>query len=449
MTRILRQLVHHQVFVATLLSSHVLFPSNCLAGQPPTGSVAVFEYDAAQPIRVDTIRTSMQDAQFAMYQLRYASPSGGDVSGFLSVPNHAGRHPAVIVMHGLPGNAHGAMASHGLQLAAAGTVVLAIDAPWARRGGSLTFTPEDSTEQVQLIRDLRRAVDLLRARSDVDPGRIAYIGGSYGAAMGALLAGVEPRLAAAALYVGDGGLVAHLTDSAGNPNPGNALASLDPSARARWLQAMRPIEPIRFVGAARMPLFFQNGRRDADVESQDAEALHAAAPPASVVQWYDAGHSPPPDARQALMDWVMERAGIRATTSPVADLAPVTFRPDLRGPEDAFALGRRYFEWLRTARIDSLHAAVRGTIDPSSLRQMARTLQFRLVTGASTTEERIVESRRTTQYWRLVGEAGEGDRLIVRIVLSPEGWMLGYGAGPERGTPPPDRVLLTRTGSPP
>jgi dienelactone hydrolase len=63
--------------------------------------------------------------------------------------------------------------------------VIAIDAPFARRSGApIAFTRRDRAEQIQLIVDLRRAVDLLRARADVDDDRIAYLGMSYGAVMG-------------------------------------------------------------------------------------------------------------------------------------------------------------------------------------------------------------------------------------------------------------------------
>ena len=65
-----------------------------------------------------------------------------------------------------------AMVGIGLDHAARGAVVLAIDAPFARRGGDpFVFSPRDSLEQVQLIKDLQRAVDVLLARSDVDSAR--------------------------------------------------------------------------------------------------------------------------------------------------------------------------------------------------------------------------------------------------------------------------------------
>lgn len=98
-------------------------------------------------------------------------------------------------------------------------------------------------EQIQLIVDFRRAVDLLRARPEIDADRIGYLGVSYGGAMGGLLAGVEDRLSAVVLVVGDGGLVAHFT---GAEYEGGELVRLDPAARDAWLAAMEPSEPLYY-----------------------------------------------------------------------------------------------------------------------------------------------------------------------------------------------------------
>ena len=49
---------------------------------------------------------------------------------------------------------------------------------------------------------VRRAVDLLRAGREVDPNRIGLVGWSLGARVGAVTAGVEPRLHAVVLMSG-------------------------------------------------------------------------------------------------------------------------------------------------------------------------------------------------------------------------------------------------------
>ena len=92
--------------------------------------------------------------------------------------------------------------------------------------------------------------------------------------MGALFVGIERRLKAAVLIVGDGGLVSHST----GPEDVAFLSSLSCATRDNWFRAMVSIEPIRSVGHANVPLLLQNGRLDDLVPAADAEELHAAAP---------------------------------------------------------------------------------------------------------------------------------------------------------------------------
>lgn len=251
--------------------------------------LSVFSYDRAAPLAIE-LQPQPTQGTVAVYQVSFDSPGGGRVTGSLATPNATGRRPAVLLMHGLPGTAIEALNLMGIELAARGAVVLAIDAPWVRRGGLPDFTTRDSVEQVQLIQDMQRAVDVLIARDDVDPTRIGYVGGSYGGAMGALFVGIERRLRAANLFVPDGGLVAHFTNEAGEAV--GPLASHGTQTQQLWLGAMRPIEPIRYVGRSTpTPLLIQNGRSDPLVTVEDAEALHAAAGNPKEVIWYDAGHN--------------------------------------------------------------------------------------------------------------------------------------------------------------
>src|SRR5215471_15028290 len=49
---------------------------------------------------------------------------------------------------------------------------------------------------------MRRGVDLLLARRDVDPKRVAFVGHSYNAGVGALLSGLDRRFKAFVLMAG-------------------------------------------------------------------------------------------------------------------------------------------------------------------------------------------------------------------------------------------------------
>jgi uncharacterized protein len=294
-------------------------PSACAATPvtaPSTAPLplATFAYDRATPL---VLRDSLERTAdgVTVRRLSFASPKGGRATGFLVVPTDAprgagGRLAGVVLLHGAPGSAS-QMLGLAAPIARHGAVVLALDAPFARRDPNdpLTFTPRDSADQVQLVVDLQRAVDVLAARPDVDATRLGFVGGSYGGAIGALLAGVERRLRAYSLELADGGLAAHFT-----AEDGRRLAPPGPIPVARWcrwLDALEPIAPLRFVGrAAPAALLFQWGRHDPLVPAYRADALWRAAPEPKERRWYDAGHGLPPEAWADRMAWLAAHLGL-------------------------------------------------------------------------------------------------------------------------------------------
>jgi uncharacterized protein len=290
----------------TATSSVAAAPTSLTAsGGDPTG---LFDYDPRQPLAMTTQQTRAEADGITVASITYASPKGGEVPALVVIPKGTGPFPGVIVQHGMPDTKEGLLPA-AIDLARSGTVAILIDAPFNRpqqgrvRSDPLTFTPKDRDEQIQLIVDLRRAVDLLAARPDVDRDRLAYVGVSYGAAMGGLLAGVEDRLKAYVLAVGDGGLVSHFTgpDDANRPE----VQSFPAEQREQWLQAMRPIEPINFVGqAAPAALLFQAGRQDELIPRQDTLRYYQAASQPKELRWYDAGHFLNCAANKDMMAWL-------------------------------------------------------------------------------------------------------------------------------------------------
>src|SRR5262249_53886130 len=155
-----------------------------------------------------------------------------------------------------------------------------------RPAGPFTFTAQDYAEQVQLIIDLRRAVDLLSARPEVDVQRLAYIGWSYGAAIGGLLAAVERRIKGYVLAVGGGGVVAHFT---GRGVGSAAFRCLAPEQQQAGQALMEPIEPLHYVGqAGPAALLFQAALHDQAVPIEEARAFHQAGSEPKRIIWYDA-----------------------------------------------------------------------------------------------------------------------------------------------------------------
>jgi uncharacterized protein len=175
----------------------------------------MFDYDADLPLDL-TEHAVTSHPHATLYELSYASPHGDRVPASLIVPATPGPFAAVLLQHGMP-SWRGSLLAYALDLAPTGTVSLLIDAPFARPAqryrvrGPITFTRQDRHEQIQLIVDLRRGLDLLTSRTDVDAQRLAYIGRSYGATIGGVLAGVETRIRTYILAVGNAGLVTHFT----------------------------------------------------------------------------------------------------------------------------------------------------------------------------------------------------------------------------------------------
>ena len=264
----------------------------------------LFEYDREVSLDIHEVSSRIEDG-LAVIEITYASPKGGRVPATLMVPQGTGPFAGLVMQRSME-------LEFGMRYAHYGAVVIYVDPPSFRPQdtgprGILTFTEQDREEQIQLIIDLRRAIDLLLARSDVDPERIAYLGVSYGGAMGGLLAGIDHRLQAYVLVVGDGGFVTHQT------NPENLTMPLNEffEEYKAWIDDMWPIEPIHYVShASPTPLLFQNAVRDQYVNVEDAIRYQDMASEPKQVIWYESEHWPLPD--EVFMDnakWLQEFIG--------------------------------------------------------------------------------------------------------------------------------------------
>lgn len=263
---------------------------------------SVFEYE---PVAFDTVETPGRQVtgELATTNVVFQGPTG-PISGRLHRPDpsQAGG-PGVLLLHGSGGSADQMDPVAGL-LACSGATALAIDAPNAgRREHFVRFTEEDYHEQIALIQNLRHSLDLLIEEQGAS--KIGFLGISYGAAMGSLLVGVEPRITAAALMVGDGGLVAHFTEG-GEPVPEVA----DQPGIDDWLDRMGPIEPSLFLADATMPVRLVSARHDESIPESDALAWHAAAGETAEVVWVDTDHSMSPQASTDTVRWLGGHLGL-------------------------------------------------------------------------------------------------------------------------------------------
>jgi beta-lactamase class A len=158
----------------------------------------LFDYDAKAPLDIhDKIIEEFDGG--SLHDITYTSPKGGPVAAYLVVPK--GKGPFAAILFGHWGNGTRAeFISEAKLYARAGAVSLIPDYPWDRpqpwhKTPNHYDKPElDREIEIQAVLDLRRGMDLLLARPDVDPKRIAYVGHSYGAQWGSILSAVDRRM---------------------------------------------------------------------------------------------------------------------------------------------------------------------------------------------------------------------------------------------------------------
>jgi cephalosporin-C deacetylase-like acetyl esterase len=191
------------------LTLSLLFASTLFAQTFDADLLRHFDYDQKAPLDIKEAGIE-QRGDVAIHDISYASPKGGRVPAYLVVPRGKGPFAAVIWGHwyqdGSPFLNRKEFLDEAVALASSGVLSLLTDGPVARPGFVRDPDPlgdAQINDRVQQILDTRRGVDLLLARADVDPKRLAYVGHSYNAATGAFLAGIDKRFKAFVLMAGN------------------------------------------------------------------------------------------------------------------------------------------------------------------------------------------------------------------------------------------------------
>jgi len=167
-----------------------------------------FDYDRQMPLRLKQISVQRRE-HASVYDITYESPKGGLVPAYLVVPKGRGPFAAVVWGHWYWDNSsmrnRRQFLDEAIVLAQAGVVSLLPDGPVARPDHVTNKEPLNEQQVVDLVQaivDMRRGVDLLLARRDVDPKRVAFVGHSYNAIVGAFLSGIDRRFKAFVLMAG-------------------------------------------------------------------------------------------------------------------------------------------------------------------------------------------------------------------------------------------------------
>jgi hypothetical protein len=293
-------LVSTIVWVARLLFDSSDGDSQSVAAPAQTYEelIKMFEYDRSAPL--DLKENSSEEKDGAMvHEITYASPRGGRVTATLVTPHTTGREVGLIFAHGAGGRRRDFL-PEAMLFAEVGAVSLLIDDPCARpskwRRDIFDFDKPDQARAgfIQAIIDLRRGVDLLSARPDVDPNRLGFVGFSFGATLGGILCGVEQRIQAYALM----GTVLRFTDFW-------QRRGLD-----AYIRATAPFNVVNYIGhASPAAVLYQFGRQDANVPEQDAIEFYRFGPEPKDIRWWDGGHQQNIEATRQRVEWFHTKLG--------------------------------------------------------------------------------------------------------------------------------------------
>jgi len=184
--------------------------------------------------------------------------------------------------------------------------------PWHKTPDHFDKREVDREIEIQAVVDLRRGIDLLLARSDVDPKRLAYVGHSYGAQWGSILSAVDKRMRTSILMAG----VAEMADIlVRSDDPGMVdFRKTQPAGQLeKYSQVTGDIDAIHFVGkAAPIPLLLQFANYEQYFDKTSMQHYVAAASDPKRVLYYDTGHDlNDPQALEDRYDWLVKHINLR------------------------------------------------------------------------------------------------------------------------------------------
>lgn len=237
---------------------------------------------------------------YTVTKVTYWSANNQQVPAVFVLPTSAKegeKLTCLVLMHGLGQNKTALSILWG-PFIKAGYAIFSIDAQY--HGDRKPKVPVDlfglsvySTRDmlVQTVVDLRRGIDYLETRKDIDPTRIGYAGFSMGGIIGTLVSAVDTRLQAPILALA-GGDWKLMFDNSKLSNTERARQQ-NHEAAALGVSVLESVDPLRWVARiSPRPVLFVNGDHDTVVPVVSGKALQDAAGTPKEIFMYKGEHVP-------------------------------------------------------------------------------------------------------------------------------------------------------------
>ncbi|MFA6448900.1 MAG: alpha/beta fold hydrolase [bacterium] len=300
-------------FLLQILSlTIVLFAAlQCRAAE--FGSLPITEfyaYDQKAPLNA-ILTPQPGSGGYTLYRVDFDGVWGRRVPGLFMVPlNLTKPCPAIIFGHGYTGSKDDVRSALD-KVASAGFCMLSIDM-WYHGDRKVEGKKMYSRDLYQMreglalsVIDLRRAVDFLQSRKEVNPDKISYVGGSMGGILGGLFAGMDSRVQAPVFIVGGGDWPYLLRNSiVGQVDLGLDYNETQRMAReaAKALAPTDTLNTVQYI--APRPMLMINAKHDILVNPFSNKEMFLRAGPPKKIIWFDSDHGVPiDDAIGIMLKW--------------------------------------------------------------------------------------------------------------------------------------------------
>jgi cephalosporin-C deacetylase-like acetyl esterase len=244
-----------------------------------------YEYDQDLPL-LDSVHLLRDTTDHQLFYLSYQSVHDQKVTALMTLPKEPEQPvPTIILMHGLGDRKTVDYIEAGNQyFLDAGYAVLRLDI--SNHGDRFKYDYDfDLTEGyrywtrdliTQTVFDLRRAIDFIQTREELDPSRIGYYGISLGGIIGTIFCSVEERVDVPVIVLAGGNLNLMFGKNAISGDTRDYLSIIDP------INYVAKISP--------RPLLMINAEDDDVVPPITSKLLYNAAKKPKEIIWHPGRH---------------------------------------------------------------------------------------------------------------------------------------------------------------
>lgn len=290
--------------------------------------VKLFDNDKNQPAEETLARINGRPG-VRIFDYSFASPMTGRVPGTLVTPDRFGRFPAILfghwMMNGSPLKNRNEFLEEAVVFARAGAVCLLLDSPLIRPGvdeDADWMHGQEANAALQMAREWRRALDLLLARPDVNPTRVAYVGHSFNAGVGAKLTAIEKRIQSFVLMANTYSLRDYVYDDQNQEMVDFQKKVGEPRIQAYFAKFPWDDSAWFVQRSAPSAVFVQNGLLDKDIPESAVRKSFVYFQQPKRLEFYHAGHELDSAARTDRAKWLQQRLKLKRVDFRALDSIP-------------------------------------------------------------------------------------------------------------------------------